>query len=80
MDDPFVTVFDIGFRCKNNDNINLICTLWKIENYKDYTYRTLFGYQLKFYNFFKEFSRWNEITKKKIGQKAKWKLYKYFAF
>jgi hypothetical protein len=30
MEDPFNTVFSFGFRCKNNDNINLIFILWKI--------------------------------------------------
>ena len=79
MTDPFTTVVDFGFRCKNNDNINLIFTLWKIDDYKGYTYKTLFGYQLKFHNFIKEFTRWNRVTKKKMGERAKWKLYSYFA-
>jgi len=75
VEDPFTVVFDVGFRCTNNDNLNIILTLWKIDNPKEYTYRNIFGYRIQFRNFIKEFSRWNRVTKNKLNEKAKWKGY-----
>ena len=68
-DDPHVSLFSFGFRCTNNDNINTVCTLWKIENYKDYNYKTLFGYRLQFYSWIKEFRRWKRVTVEKFSFK-----------